>query len=236
MRCKSCKAAFGNFLFDLSRYEEAIVRHQRVIALAPETGIGQDNLGNTYLALGDLDAAIETFNSSPDPSRWTYANRGLTYYYLRDYEKAADDLQRAIDIAPDVHIAHGQLADVYRHMGGKDEEARASYEQAILLAEKQLEIYPDYWDSRVRLALYYIQTGQPEAADEMLKGLFEMTQDSAAYFFSAIAAVLQGEEDLAYDYLDRSLAGGFAKEVILVDPDLEQLIEQERFQALLARY
>ena len=228
--------AFGNFLFDLSRYEEAIVRHQRVIELAPETGIGQDNLGNTYLALGDLDSALTTFNSSPDPSRWTYANRGLVYYYLGDFEKAAEDQSRAIAIAPDVHAAHGQLADAYRQMGGKDDEARASYERAIELAEKQLQIYPDYWSSKVRLALYYLHTGRVVEADRHLSGLFQLTQDSAAYFFSAIAAAVKGDEDLAYDFLDRSLSGGFAKDLVLVDPDLAPLLELERFKALLARY
>ena len=83
--------------------EQAIERYRRVIQLTPDSGIGYDNLGNAYLAQEQLAEAEEAFNASPLPSRWTYENRGLVYYYRGEFEKAIEDHTRALELAPDYY-------------------------------------------------------------------------------------------------------------------------------------
>ena len=227
--------AFGHFYYDQSRYADAIERYKKVAELAPDHGIGHDNLGNTYLAIGELDLAEQAFNESPLPSRWTYTNRGLVYYYQGRYSLAVKDQLRAIELAPDDHRAWGRLADAYRFLPGKENEARADYETAIRLAEAELAINPSFWDSVVRLGMYYAHTGRAEDARTQIDRLFELTSDSTAFYFASITSLLLGDRDKAYDYLRESVDRGFSKRLIMSDPDLAPLREDNEFKALMAR-
>ncbi|NOX67556.1 MAG: tetratricopeptide repeat protein [Gammaproteobacteria bacterium] len=215
--------AFGNFLYDQSRYDEAIKRHLKVTELAPDSGIGYDNLGNAYLALGDLEQAEQAFNASPLPSRWTYANRGLVYYYRHQYLKAIEDQKQAIDLAPDVHSAWGHLGDAYRFVEGEDKNANDAYDTAIKLAEQQLAINPTDWGSVGRLGLYYAHTGQLIQAREQLARLLELTTDSTAYYFATLLSLEFGELDHAQEYFQRTVEGGWSRSLLAGDPDLAAL-------------
>ena len=113
--------AYGRFLTDRGRNEEAIQRHLKVTELTPDSGIGFDNLGNAYFALGELDKAEAAFNDSPLPSRWTYLLRGLVYYYRHEFARAVEDQKIAIDLAPDAYWSWGALADTYRFMPGEED-------------------------------------------------------------------------------------------------------------------
>ena len=225
---------FGHFYYDQSDYDEAIRRYQRVIELAPDNGIGHDNLGNTYLAVGELDAALEAFDSSPLPSRWTYTNRGLVHYYKGEFEKAADDQQRAINIAPNNHRPWGRFGDANRYIPGNEGQARAAYETAIDLAERELAINPSSWDSIIRLAVYYAHVGEPQSAEQMLERTFDLTSDETAYYFGTIAAIVLGDRERAMSYLRESVNRGFSTALIRSDPDLVALHDDDEFASLTA--
>ena len=224
---------FGHLLYKRGDYDEAIRRYRRVIELAPDHGIGHDNLGNVYLAVGDLDSAEQAFNDSPFPSRWTYTNRGLVYYYKGEFAKAAEDQQRAIDILSEDHRAWGRLADAYRFMPGREEDARTTYKAAINLAAEDLAINPSRWDTVARLAMYYAHTAANDAAEEQIEKLFELSSDSTAFYFAAIASISLGETARAYDFVRQSVEGGFSKSLIRADPDLVALTSEAGFETLL---
>jgi len=227
--------AFGHFYYDQSRYPEAIERYKKVAQLAPDHGIGQDNLGNTYLAIGELELAEQAFNASPVPSRWSYTNRGLVYYYQGKYSQAAEDQLKAIELAPDEHRAWGRLADAYRFMPGREDEALSAYRTAIKLAEQELDINPSFWDSVVRLGMYYVHTGRPDDARLQIDKLFELTADPTAYYFASITSLLLGDRAKAWEYLEESIDRGFSKQLIKSDPDLSPLQADSAFDALMAR-
>jgi tetratricopeptide (TPR) repeat protein len=226
--------AFGNFLYDLSRYDEAIQRHLKVTELAPDSGIGYDNLGNTYLALGDLEQAENAFNASPLPSRWTYLNRGLVYYYRGEFTKAVEDQRQAINLAPEVHSAWGYLGDAYRFVQGEEKNAYDAYERAIQLAEGELTINPDDWDSVGRLGLYYAHTGRLDQARAQLEQLLELTSDPTAFYYATLLSLQLGDMDGAYDYLRQTIEGGWSRALLTGDPDLVALRGRTAYEALLA--
>ena len=97
----------------VSRYDEAIERYRKVIRLTPDSTIGYNNLGVTYLSMGDLVEAERAFSDAPFPSRWTYQNRGLVYFYLGEFAKAAEDQKRSIELVPDNYTPWGHLGDAY---------------------------------------------------------------------------------------------------------------------------
>ncbi|MDH3421311.1 MAG: tetratricopeptide repeat protein, partial [Gammaproteobacteria bacterium] len=225
---------FGNFLWDHSRYDEAIERYQRVIQLVPDSGVGYDNLGNTYLAMFELDQAERAFNASPLPSRWTYSNRGLVHYYRGEFSRAAEDHRRAVSISPEVHSSWGRLGDAYRFIPGEAENAHAAYEKAIELAEQDLSINPSDWDTLARLNTYYAFSGQLDRAAAGLEKLFELTSDPTAYFFAALVSVQSGNVERAYEYLRRTVESGWSRATIANDPDLASLRGEREFEAIIA--
>jgi len=223
----------GHFNYDETNYDEAIRRFRRVAELAPEHGVGQNNLGNTYLAIGDLEKAAQAFSNSPNPSRFTYSNRGLVYYYQGAYSKAVEDQKQSLDIAPDNHRSWGQIADAYRFIPGGEDDARAAYLRAIELAEREDAVNPS-WQNVVRLALYYVHTGQNAKSESQLENLFETTESETAYYFASLASLHLGNREKSLEYLQESVNRGFSKALILADPDFESLHGDDSFDAILA--
>ncbi|MDH3620171.1 MAG: tetratricopeptide repeat protein [Gammaproteobacteria bacterium] len=224
--------AFGHFYYDQSRYQEAIERYRRVAELAPDHGIGQDNLGNTYLAIGELDLAEQAFNASPLPSRWLYTNRGLVHYYQGNFSEAVADQLKAIALAPDEHRAWGRLGDAYRFMPGREEDALTAYQTAIRYAEQELAINPSDSDSLVRTSMYYVHSGDINKAKERLEKVLNLADNGSTYYFATITSLHLGDEEKAWQYLAQTLERGFSKKLIRNDPDFALFSDRTEFDAL----
>ena len=224
---------YGNFLTAQSRFEEAIERHIRVTELVPDSGIGYDNLGRTYLSLGEFDKAESAFNASPLPSRWTYMNRGLVYYYRGEYAKAVTDQRRAIELAPQVHASWGFLADAYRLQGEQD-SATETYERAIELAEERLEISPG--DSRTvgQLGMYYAYTGRNDEAVAQIETLLDSNADATAHYFATRVRVQIGDMKGAYESLQQTVEGGWPRALLASNPDIVALSGETGYAELMA--
>jgi len=226
----------GNFYWHIYRYDEAIPHYERVIELAPDSGIGQDNLGVAYQALGEFEESIRIFDSSPLPSRWTYANRGLSYYYLHEFHKSVEDLLKAVELAPDVHSSWGRLGDSYRYIPGEEESAESAYGEAIRHAEEQISINSSDWESVARLSTYYANTQQFEHAEEALESLIELTTDPTAYYFAALTSLKLGKLKDTYEYLEEVLRSGWSRPTVVADPDFAAILTSPEFTALLEQY
>ncbi|MBT8085274.1 MAG: tetratricopeptide repeat protein [Woeseia sp.] len=226
--------AFGNFLYRQSRFDEAIQRHTKVTELAPDSGIGFDNLGINYLQIGEFQKAKDAFNASPLPSRWTYMNRGLVYFYLGEFEQAAEDHVSAIEIAPEVHASWGFLGDDYRFIDGKEEEAKNAYNTAIELAERHLRINPTDWRSVGQLGMYYAYTGRSEEALARIGQLLENNSDATSYYFATRVRMQLGDLQGAYENLKQTVEAGWPRALLANNPDFAPLRSEPGYAALLA--
>ena len=226
--------AFGNFLFTESRYDEAIERHIRVTELVPDSGIGYDNLGNSYLQIGEFAKAESAFNASPLPSRWTFMNRGLVHYFRGDYEKAVEDQQQAINLAPQVHASWGFMGDAYRFLPGEEQKAQDAYEMAIQLVERHLAINPTDWRSVGQLGMYYAYAGRPDEAVAQTNELLELSSNATAFYFATRVRVHLGDIEGAYESLQKTVAGGWSRVLLASNPDIERLRGEPGYEVLLA--
>lgn len=227
--------AYGVFLLDQSRNAEAIERQLKVIELTPDSGIGFDNLGNTYLGLGELDKAEAAFNDSPLPSRWTYWNRGLVYYFRHEFARAVEDQKMAISLAPDAYGSWGALADAYRFMPGEEDNARGAYEEAIRLAKQQLAINPTDWGAVARVGLYYAYTGRNEQSAAEFEKLPDRTPETIVHYFVARARLQMGDVDGALDGLRKLIESGWTPKLLVADPDFASLHGLVEFERLMRK-
>ena len=225
---------FGNFLNAQSRFHEAVEQHKLVTELAPDSGIGYDNLGRTYLSLGMFDEAVAAFDASPLPSRWTYMNRGIVYYYQGEFVRSVEDQKQAIELAPQVHAGWGYLGDAYRFIDGQEEEALASYERAIELAEARLAISPGDWRSAGQLAMYYAYAGRAEEATRQIESLLENSNDADAHYFATRVKIQTGDLQGAYEHLEQTVALGWPRTLLKSNPDIVALSGESGYAALLA--
>ena len=220
----------GIFYGSEGRREEAVERFRRVIELTPESDIGYDNLGNTLLSMGDFDGARTAFEQTTEPSRWTYENRGLVYYYLGEFDKSIEDQASAVELAPDNHRTWGNLGNAYR-LSGNEGSARDAYEEAIRLAEQSLTVNPGDVDTIGRLGTYLAYIGEAERADERIASVID-SDDAGVYYAAARVAMHHGDMDTAHELLRKTIAGGWARALVTRDPDFIALGGEEAFGPL----
>ena len=231
--------AYGHFLYDHERYDEAIAQYSRVIEFTPDSGVGFDNLGNAYWAKGDFEAAAEAFQRSLEisPSRWAYSSLGSMQYYLGDYAASVANQRQSINLAPEDHVAWGRLAEAYRFLPESEEQALAAFAEAIRLVEEHLQINPDNWDNLGLLAVYLAFSGrEPEALRESEKMLAIAPEEPFAHYYHAIIQHQGGNIDGTYQSLEQALELGVPPVFVTRDPTLQDLRADNRFVALLSRY
>jgi tetratricopeptide (TPR) repeat protein len=143
----------GNFLFSLSRFQEAIAPHQKSLEIEREISnqqgesVALGNLGNAYYWLGQYQQAIEFHQQNLKIARkfgdrkgesYALGNLALVYYSLGQYQQAIELHQQNLEIAREIEdqyseaSALGNLAFAYNFLG--------QYQQAINLFQQQLKV------------------------------------------------------------------------------------------------
>jgi TolB-like protein/Flp pilus assembly protein TadD len=231
--------AYGHFFYDNEQYDEAIEQYSSVAEFAPDSGIGFDNLGNTYWAMGDFENAAKAFEKSLKiaPSRWAYSNLGSMQYYLGDYANSVENQLLSIELAPEDHVAWGRLAEAYRFIPGAEDKALPAYARAIELVRRDLLVNPDHWDNIGQLAIYHAFSGQREEAVAQTQRMLEIApSDPSAHYYDALIKWHHGEAEATYQAIKSSLELGMSPVFIVTDPTLAPLRKETRFQTLVASY
>ena len=128
----------GMKLLEQERYEEALTKFDKTIALDKEYewAIAQRGEGYRLMkryeeALADFDRAIELNNEES----WNFTHRGTTYREIERYEEALADFDRAIEPDDKNAWAIAGRGDTYRLMK-RYEEALADFDRAIELDDE----------------------------------------------------------------------------------------------------
>ena len=230
--------SLSNLYYNSERYETALEYNLNVVALAPDNINGYTGLGATYWMLGDHDRAARSFRQSLEmkPTRHGYTNLGLRLYYIGDFEQAAEMQQKALELAPDDHRLWGRLAESWRFVSGREQEAEDAYRQAADFAERNLEINPSDWETTGLLSLYYAHTDRADLAREAAdRAVRASSGDALALYFQALALFEVGDDtSLVLDALEAAVADNAQyRQIVVDDPDLKALQDEPRFQAIV---
>ena len=96
-------AHFGFQYFQEAKYHEARTIFEGLVVCNPYDAYFHSMLGATYQQLDMLDEAMEEYNNAielDDESRDAYVNRGELHLRKADFDKAHDDLEKAIKLDP----------------------------------------------------------------------------------------------------------------------------------------
>lgn len=227
----------GNFLFARQRYAEAAGFFENRAKLTPGNAAAYNNVAAAYFMLNDFSRASDAWQKSLQlgETRSTYTNLGLSYYYLGRFADAVEMQEKAAAIAPRDHRIWGRLAESARFVDGMQAVSADAYAKAIEFAGERLGVNPRDWETVGLLALYLAHAGERERSLTTLgRGLALAPQEPDMHYFAALAYLELGDEASAHDELKQSLDLGFSPRLVEADPDIAPLLNQGRFQALLA--
>jgi TolB-like protein/Tfp pilus assembly protein PilF len=214
-------------------FADSIREFERAIALNPNYATAHHWFGDgPLLAVGQFDRAIAEGKRAVelDPlSVIITADLGADFLVARRYDEAIEQFHKAIDLDPRFYYAHWNLAQALE-MKGDLRGALTEYKKAVELDDDPFVL--------ALLGQAYAKLGQ---RDEALKILAQLPQIGAhryvpSYSYAVLHMAL-GEKDKAIKWLERSYQDGAGLDVIFlkVDPMLDPLQKEPRFQALVAK-
>jgi serine/threonine-protein kinase len=129
----------------------------------------------------------------------------------------------------------GNLADAYRWTPGEKNRAKASYAQAIGLAERDLGVNPRDTDLLGYLALYQAKSGEPEKARQSIgQALALAPKDVNVLSMAAEVYAVTGDQQKALDCLKGAVDGGYPHFELEANPELAALRSDPRYREIMA--
>lgn len=120
----------ANVQYQLADYKAAIENYNRFLATYSQHRDARENLAASYLSDGNYDGAVKEYENiySKNPAAFKdFFKYGLALFEIKNYQKAAEFLEKAVDAAPDNLAAHINLALSYQELG-KNQLALAQYD------------------------------------------------------------------------------------------------------------
>ena len=194
------------------------------------------NVGAFYLYIGQFAKADEYLRRAlalAPADADLYSNAGTASFFLGRFEEDVAYCKKALELRPQKYDYWGNLADGYRMIPGRSANAAASYKQAIQLAEKQLQINPNDSDVLSSLATYYARTNDPVGARKYLeRALKEKPEDVDVLRIACLVYLEESNRQEAMRWLQKAVTAGYARELLLANPELNSLHSDPQFERL----
>jgi tetratricopeptide (TPR) repeat protein len=229
----------GNFLARCGKYEEAGDAYRQSAEVAPpDVSMPREKLATYGFQVGEIDAAIEIYESLPKPIRSPrLASNLATAYFFSDHpekwERAEENYLLAVRLNPQDSMYQANLGDLYQRLD-RLEEAQERYRLACDLLETQVADDPDDPQSLSDLAFYSAKANDCGRTMPMVPRLEELLPDTgpSAHMLAYIYA-LCGESDAAVEALTRAIALGESPELIRQEDEFRSLHDRPDYQTLL---
>jgi TolB-like protein/Flp pilus assembly protein TadD len=218
-------------------WKGAEASYRRAIELNPNYAPAHLWYSWLLLALGRQEDAAKEIERTlaivqqTDPHRLVavHATRAASYYFNREYERAAEECKKAIELNPNYFMLHYILARAYARMGMTAEAIAELKSKGAAGGEVPLV------DAALGLAYGSVgKKGQTEKIVEAFKAAARKRYVPATYFGMLYAGL--GDQEQALTWLEKAYdqrADGLTW--INVDPMLDPLRKQPRFKALVRK-
>jgi len=230
----------GNFLARNGRYEDAREAYEQAAEVAPaDVSMPREMLATYTLQVGEVEAAIELYESLPKPIRSPrLASNLATAYFFSErpdkWQRAEENYLLAVRLNPQDATCQANLGDLYQRLERPD-EARQRYGKACGLLESRFADDPENPALMSELAFTSAKAGQCDRALALMPGLAGLLPDTGpnAHQVAYIYA-LCGQGDAAVAALARAIAHGEPVELIRQEDEFRTLRTRPDYQALVA--
>jgi len=227
-------SALGVFYISQAEYDKAQALFEKAVSLKPNNYRDYSNLGAALLYEGKDEEATRAFEKSIAirPSRSAYVNLAVAYLRLRKFDQAARTTQQALKLDDSDYETWGILGDCY-YYGGHRSDAMESYKKAISLAEQKLKVNSKDTDVLGDMAGYWSMLGNRAQALDYLDRALVGNKDKELLFQAALVYNQLHETGTALEWLSKALAAGYSRSVASKTPNLDDLHDNLRYQALI---
>jgi Flp pilus assembly protein TadD/TolB-like protein/predicted Ser/Thr protein kinase len=231
--------SLGNFLARCGRYEESRDAYVTAAEVAPpDVLMPREKLATSTFQAGDIDAAIEIYESLPKPIRSPRlaSNLATAYFFSghpERWERAEENYLLAVRLNPQDALYQSNLGDLYQRLD-RPGEAQERYELACDLLEMRVADDPDDPYLLSDLATFSAKASRCDRALSLVSRARELLPDTGpnAHVLAYVYA-LCGEEDAAIEALTRAIALGEPAELISQEDEFRSLRDRPDFQALV---
>ena len=169
------------------------------------------------------------------PTAPTYTNLGITYAYSGKFAEAVPMFEKSVALGPNAETWVGNLGDGYRWLG-QTEKAAATYDKAIALALKDLQVNPRNAVATGHLAMYYAKKSDNARALKLIADARAVDRANVELIYiEALVHVLGGRTPEALSALEGAIAAGYPATMVQNDPDLKALAGDPRFKTLSSK-
>jgi tetratricopeptide (TPR) repeat protein len=186
-------------LFELGRQDEAKREVEELLARYPQKAEALAAAGWYFYAEGSHERSVQLFTGAlAIDDKCTRANygRGLTYFKMRNFPAAVEDLKRVVSKNVDRVGAHCRLSDAFLQV--KD------FEAAVKTAKRLLTLDPKHFHAYVVIGSGLLQLGRTEEATKAFETLLAFT-DVHALAGAARAAQRNKLATLSQKLVNRAL-------------------------------
>jgi TolB-like protein/Tfp pilus assembly protein PilF len=182
-------------------------------------------MGRIQEAFHEINLAVELDPVSPGILK----DKGIYYYYTRDYSKAVNMAMMALELDPSFLTSHRLLSLAYQGMG--------LFEEAIAENELWRKNTGNNTKSDVALAQIYAAAGRKDDAKNLLaKFSADNISGSNDLRGMALIYVSLGETDTAFEWLNKSyLMHEESLCSLKIDPKMDPIRNDPRFGILLKK-
>jgi serine/threonine protein kinase/tetratricopeptide (TPR) repeat protein len=230
--------ALGTAYYRFGDNQKALEAFQRVTELEPRNAAAYRNMGAVYFRQSKWNECVPAFQKSLELEQHsvTYSNLGTAYFYLRRYDDAIKMFAKAVEMSPSYELAVGNLADAYRWSGRK-QEAIVTYDKAIALAYKDLQVNPRAAVTMEHLAWYYAKKGDAAHAQDFIRHARSIEPENVSLLYSeAVVNCLAGRMTESLTALDQAVQKGYSLEEAKNDPELGELQKLPQFAQLVKKF
>jgi TolB-like protein/Flp pilus assembly protein TadD len=218
-------------------WKEAEASYRRAIELNP--GYAAAHLWYSWLllALGRTDEALEEIERTmvivqeTDPHRLVavHATRAQAYYFSRQFQRAADECEKALELDPGHFMLHYILGRAYRRLG--DSAKAIAQLKAATKSAGEVPLVDAV------LGLAYAVSGRREEAQKVIEAFTAGARQRyiPPTYFAILYAGL-GEKDQALAWLEKAFeARADLLTWVNVEPMMDDVRSDLRFQDLIRR-
>jgi tetratricopeptide (TPR) repeat protein len=164
----------GSALYELEKYDEAIVHYTEALRIKANFAEPHYNLGIAFARQGKFNEAIahytEALRIEPGHAK-AHNNLGDVLYQQERYDEAISHFSRAVQLKPDYPKAHSNLGNALLQQG-KFDEAIAHFSEA-------LRIQPDNADTHYNLGVTLEKQGRLDEAMIHFSEVLRIQPDNA---------------------------------------------------------
>jgi tetratricopeptide (TPR) repeat protein/TolB-like protein len=232
--------ALGIFYNRQARYAEAERALRKADELSSDNDIVYRNLGGVEMALGQWDAAKDSFDKAIrlQPRGSDFSNLGTLFIYTGQYGRAIPVLEKALAFAgsnrSEIPILC-TMGDAYS-LNGQRRQALDSWAKAIALANAELGANPNNAALESLLAAYEAKAGQLESARTHVTDLRRrFPKDHDVLFAAVLVAELDHRRRDALMALRSALENGYSLSLVQREPELASLRSDPAYAMIEAR-